>query len=126
MVKRVSSLLALLVCTTPLFGQNRDFQAERLILDDDNGNTITIQTPVGPITGGTLTLPDPGGAGTFLISNPASGSQSVAGDLLPDQNATYSLGSSALQWSGVFTSGAVMASSIQITEPGGTDYTAFA
>ncbi|MBL7988501.1 MAG: hypothetical protein JNJ94_10620, partial [Chlorobi bacterium] len=54
--------------------QNRDVRAQRFVLDDNNGNTVAIQTATGPITGGTLTIPDPAGSGSFLITTPSSGS----------------------------------------------------
>jgi hypothetical protein len=109
------------------FGQGRDYRAERLVLDDNNGNTLIIQTPAGPITGGTLTLPDPAGAGTFLISSPAGGSQSVAGDFLPDTDNSYDLGSGAMRWQDVFAAGDVsVGDEVQFVETGGgTDYVGF-
>ena len=79
------SLLTLfLLCTTfpVVTAQNRDMRGNRIVLDDDNGNRIEIRTPPGPITGGTLTIPDPGGSGTLLISNPTAGLQSITGDVL--------------------------------------------
>ncbi|MGE3799449.1 MAG: hypothetical protein AB7H80_00350 [Candidatus Kapaibacterium sp.] len=62
-------------------GQDRDVRGERLILDDGNSNLVILRTPAGPIVGGTLTVPDPAGAGTLLVSNPTVGWQSVDGDL---------------------------------------------
>ena len=106
MFRRLGGVLPLfMLAAMSAFGQNRDFRTERLLLDDDNGNTIVIQTGPGPITGGTLTIPDPGGAGQFLISNPAGGSQSISGDMLPGTDATYDLGSGASRWQDIFLSG---------------------
>ena len=106
------------------FSQDRDFYAERIILDDNSGNTITLQTPAGPITGGTLTLPDPAGAGTLLTS---SGSQSISGDVLPGADDTYDLGSGASRWQDIFASGNTsVGGEVRFVETGGgTDYVGF-
>ena len=104
-------MLAVAACASA-FGQNRDFHAERLVIDDGNGNTITIETPGGPIIGGTLTVPDPAGSGSFLISNPSGGSQTVFGHLLPGTTATYDLGSSLLLWRDLFLSGTLSVNAI--------------
>lgn len=97
----------LAVAGASAFGQARDFQAERLIVDDNSGNRITLQTSAGPITGGTLTIPDPAGASAFLIANPSGGTQSVWGDLLPGTDNTYNLGSGALRWGDIYLGGAL-------------------
>ena len=117
----------LLTSTLSLTAQERDLRAERLVLDDDNGNTLVIQTPAGPITGGTLTIPDPGGSGQFLISNPAGGSQSVSGDLLPGADDTYDLGSGSSRWQDIFGAGNIsLGGQLQFVETGGgTDYVGF-
>ncbi|MCB0714353.1 MAG: hypothetical protein KDD67_18650 [Ignavibacteriae bacterium] len=77
-------LLLLLFCSICGIaeGQDRDVRGERLIIDDGSSNLIILQTPAGPIVGGTLTIPDPAGAGTLLVSNPTIGWQSVDGNLL--------------------------------------------
>ncbi len=110
-----------------VFGQSRDYRVERLVLDDGNGNTVTIQTPAGPITGGTLTLPDPGGSGQILITNPSGGSQSVSGDMLPGADDTYDLGSGASRWQDIFSSGNVQigGQARYVETGGGTDYVGF-
>ena len=122
-----AALALLAIGGSTLWGQGRDYRAERLVLDDNNGNTLVIQTPAGPITGGTLTVPDPGGAGTFLISNPAGGTQSVTGDFLPGTDNTYDLGSGASRWQDIFGSGNVsVGGQVQFVETGGgTDYVGF-
>ena len=123
----VASCAVFLLAVSSSFGQTRDYRAERLVLDDNNGNTLVIQTPAGPITGGTLTVPDPGGAGQFLISNPSGGTQSVAGDLLPGTDDTYDLGSGAARWQDIFASGDVsVGGEVRFVETGGgTDYVGF-
>ncbi|MBK8909763.1 MAG: hypothetical protein IPM61_00380 [Chlorobi bacterium] len=106
--------------------QNRDLRTQKLVLDDNNNNIVTIQTPTGPITGGTLTIPDPAGAGQFLISTPSGGTQSVSGHLLPGTDNLYDLGSGTFRWRHLFLSGNLqLGSGLRITEPGGTDYTEF-
>ena len=122
-----AALAFLAIGGSTLFGQSRDFRAERMVLDDNSGNSITVQTPAGPITGGTLTIPDPGGSGQFLISNPSGGSQSVSGDMLPGADNTYDLGSGASRWQDIFLSGnASVAGQVQFVETGGgTDYVGF-
>src|SRR5690606_20186283 len=75
----------------------------------------------------TLTIPDPGGAGQFLISNPAGGSQSIAGDMLPGADDIYDLGSGASRWQDLFLSGfASVGGGLRLVETGGgTDYVGF-
>ncbi|MGE3801100.1 MAG: hypothetical protein AB7H80_08785 [Candidatus Kapaibacterium sp.] len=121
----VPTLVLLVVAST--FSQSRDFHTERLVIDDNSGNAIIIQTPTGPITGGTLTIPDPGGAGMFLISNPSGGSQSVFGDMLPGTDNTYDLGSLARRWQDIFLSGhSTLGNQLRFQETGGgTDYVGF-
>ena len=74
----------------PLAAQDRDLRGERVVIDDNGGNLITIQTAAGPITGGTLLVPDPGGSASILISDPLGGSQSVAGNVLLINSGTAS------------------------------------
>lgn len=123
----VASCAVFLLAVSSSFGQSRDYRAERLVLDDNNGNTLVIQTPAGPITGGTLTIPDPGGAGQFLITNPSGGSQSVSGDMLPGTDDTYDLGSGAARWQDIFAAGNVsIGGQARFVETGGgTDYVGF-
>ena len=90
------------LAATAAFGQARDFHTQRVVLDDDNGNKIIVQTSPGPITGGILTIPDPAGLGTFLISNPAGGSQSLNSDLLPNADSVFNLGSLLMRWKNLF------------------------
>ncbi len=122
-----ATAIALLVIPSLLIAQSRDLRSERIVLDDNSGNTIVVQTPAGPITGGTLTIPDPGGAGQFLISNPSGGSQSVSGDLLPGADDTYDLGSGAARWQDIFASGniSVGGQTRYVETGGGTDYVGF-
>ncbi|MCB9217518.1 MAG: hypothetical protein H6616_16730 [Ignavibacteria bacterium] len=122
-----AALTMLALGTSTLLGQTRDYRAERFVLDDNNGNTIVVQTPAGPITGGTLTIPDPGGSGQFLITNPSGGSQSVSGDILPGADDTYDLGSGASRWQDIFLSGnATVGGQVRYVETGGgTDYVGF-
>ncbi|MBK8909759.1 MAG: hypothetical protein IPM61_00360 [Chlorobi bacterium] len=126
-IRLTLSLATAVACTVlTATAQNRDLRAEKLVLDDNNGNAITIQTPTGPITGGTLTIPDPAGAGQFLISTPSGGTQSVSGHLLPGTDNLYDLGSGTFRWRHLFLSGNLqLGSGLRITEPGGTDYTEF-
>lgn len=58
-----------------LFGQSRDFRGERLIIDDDNGNLITIQAPSGMAGSWTFQLPaaGPSAAGQTLTSDGSGG-----------------------------------------------------
>ena len=53
--------------------QDRDIHSERLVLDNDAGNTATIQTPTLTQPATTLTIPDPGaGAASFLLTESAA------------------------------------------------------
>jgi len=120
-------VVSVVVTSSILNAQTRDLRSERIILDDNNGNTIVIQTPAGPITGGTLIIPDPGGSGQFLITNPSGGSQSVSGDILPGADDTYDLGSGASRWQDIFSSGNnSVGGQVRFVETGGgTDYVGF-
>ncbi|MCC7438311.1 MAG: hypothetical protein IT211_07400 [Armatimonadetes bacterium] len=114
------------LCATSAYAQNRDVRAQRMVLDDNNGNAIIVNTAPGPITGGTLTIPDPAGAGSFLISTPSSGSQSVSGHLLPGTNNSFDLGSSTFRWRNFFLgTNADIGGELRLLEPGGSDYSAF-
>ena len=129
-VRSLTSVLFLGILLTPtllLNAQDRDVRGERLVLDDDNGNTLILQTPPGPITGGTLVIPDPAGVGQFLISNPAGGSQSISGDLLPGTDDTYDLGSGAMRWQDIFAAGLFsLGGELRFVETGGgTEYVGF-
>lgn len=123
----VTTWAAGVLAVATAFGQGRDYRAERIVLDDNNGNTVVIQTPAGPITGGTLTVPDPSGTGQFVISNPSGGSQSVSGDFLPGADDSYDLGSGSERWQDIFGSGNVtIGGQARFTETGGgTDYVGF-
>lgn len=123
----VTTWAAGVLAVATAFGQGRDYRAERIVLDDNNGNTVVIQTPAGPITGGTLTVPDPSGTGQFVISNPSGGSQSVSGDFLPGADDSYDLGSGSERWQDIFGSGNVtVGGQVRFTETGGgTDYVGF-
>jgi hypothetical protein len=105
------------LAATAAYSQARDFHTQRVVLDDNNGNKIMIQTPPGPITGGILTIPDPAGSGNFLISNPASGSQSISGDLLPGADSVFSLGSLLYRWKEMFVGGTITTTSIVALGP---------
>lgn len=76
-MKGISRLLILMVGLMPavLFGQSRDFRAERITLDDGSGNTITIETPSGMAGNWTFRLPPAGptGAGQALTSDGSGG-----------------------------------------------------
>lgn len=81
-------LTALILSPAIATGQGRDLRAERLVLDDNHGNTITIQTPSPPNVplGGNyvLRLPEPSATTTqFLLTDPPSGTtaQTVNGSL---------------------------------------------
>ena len=63
------------------FAQNRVLGANKLVLDDGQGHTITVQTPV-PATTGTITLPAAGSN----IANTANGT--ATGQVLRWNNAT--------------------------------------
>jgi hypothetical protein len=74
---RFYSLLALALLATPAvtFGQARDFHSQRLVLDDNSGNKITLQTPA---LGGSyeLTFPASLPGGVFLMSMDGTGAMS--------------------------------------------------
>lgn len=83
------SACLLLSTATVAFAQSRDFQTQRLILDDNAGdgsmNTLTI-SPGNLTTNQTLQIPVPNGpGGSFLISNPTGPSnQTMSGTLSID------------------------------------------
>ena len=81
-----------LVCVVlPTTAQDRDLRGGRIVIDDNNANLIVLQTVAGPITGGTLLVPDPGGSSsTLLVSNPAVGAQSIVGHLLLENSGAAS------------------------------------
>ncbi|MCB9217722.1 MAG: hypothetical protein H6616_17790, partial [Ignavibacteria bacterium] len=93
---------------TYLFSQQRDLRAERVVVDDDNGNTILIQAPATGMTGSwTFTLPatPPSGSGEVLTSGaggsfswqtPSGGGGSIpAGYLILGTTSTVPSGFSA-------------------------------
>ncbi|MGE3802001.1 MAG: hypothetical protein AB7H80_13350, partial [Candidatus Kapaibacterium sp.] len=80
MISRLSLAIFLIVLSLPSFtiAQNRDFQAERVVVDDNandgNRNTMTIQAPNPLLQNVVLTIPDPGAAAAeFLIGPPGNG-----------------------------------------------------
>lgn len=90
----LAGLIVALVGVVDLQAQDRDFGAERLVLDDDAAdgtlNIMTIQ--VDPTLSGdrTLTIPDPGpGGGTFLLAN--NGSLGITEIETPNPNETLRL-----------------------------------
>ena len=101
-----AATLALALAATSAQAQNRDFNTQRLVLDDDNGNTITLQTPTGPI-GGSFTLTFPAAGGTVMTTAAPSGLTAAqlvfggaGGDLAQDANLTFTTGT------GIFNIGA--------------------
>ena len=60
-----------LAVSMPLFGQNRDFQAQRLVLDDDGAdgvrNTMTLQSPSLLPLNTIISIPNPGLPGASLL-----------------------------------------------------------
>lgn len=72
--------LTLAVCT-PLFGQNRDFQAQRLVLDDDGTdggrNTMTLQPPSILPLNTIISIPNPGLPGASFLLTESLAPQSV-------------------------------------------------
>ncbi len=88
----LSSFLSLISCSiaAPVAAAQgeRDLRAERLVLDDDNGHTLILQTPQppsGPMSGNyVVTIPEPSAAAaTVLLSYPLPGGsgQSVEGSI---------------------------------------------
>lgn len=88
----LSSFLSLISCSiaAPVAAAQgeRDLRAERLVLDDDNGHTLILQTPQppsGPMSGNyVVTIPEPSAASaTVLLSYPLPGGsgQSVEGSV---------------------------------------------
>lgn len=88
----LSSFLSLISCSiaAPVAAAQgeRDLRAERLVLDDDNGHTLILQTPQppsGPMSGNyVVTIPEPSAAAaTVLLSYPLPGGsgQSVEGSV---------------------------------------------
>ena len=70
------AFLLLILIPASTWGQSRDFRTERIIVDDDNGNTVTIEAPGSGMTGDwTLTLPPSGptAAGQALTSDGSGG-----------------------------------------------------
>ena len=71
---RMAFRLAVILGLLPpaIRAQQRDFHAGRIVLDDSNGNTLTIQTPA-PLPSGSTTLVLPGSLpdldGLFLAGN---------------------------------------------------------
>lgn len=91
--RRPATVVASILLSLPLYSEasaqvTRDLRAERIVVDDNNGHTIAIQTPQppdGPMSGSyVLTIPEPSSAtATFLLSHPSSGSsgQTINGSL---------------------------------------------
>ncbi len=86
------SVLFLLVVSTAS-GQTRDLRAERLVLDDNNSNTISLQTPTPPnvpMSGNyTIILPEPSTPTTsFLFTDPPIGTttQNINGSVSVGQD----------------------------------------
>ena len=70
-------IAGLLTIPTMLYAQDRDFRAERIVLDDNGSdgtsNTMLIQTPIPLPQDVILTIPNPGaGAAEFLLVPPGS------------------------------------------------------
>jgi hypothetical protein len=65
-------MLAVLALPATLFAQSRDFHVQGIVVDDGNGNTITIQAPVGG-TSYTLTLPTMLPTGNYLLTMDSTG-----------------------------------------------------
>ena len=72
------------VCT-PLLGQNRDFQAQRIIIDDNAGdgvrNTMTLQTPPVLPQSTIISIPDPGLPAASLLLTESLTPQTVNADI---------------------------------------------
>ena len=84
--RRMNRLIAMLCGLTlavcmPLFGQNRDFQAERLVLDDNGAdgvrNTMTLQSPSSLPLNTIISIPDPGLPGASVLLTESLLPQSV-------------------------------------------------
>jgi len=76
----VSVSLVVFGLTAELYGQARDFAAQRLVLDDNTGGTITLQTP-GSIGGNLIfTVPSVPTGASFILNNSLSG-QTISGGL---------------------------------------------
>ena len=69
------SICLLLTGTSSLIAQNRSFHAESIVLDDNNGNTVSLETPSGMTGSWSLILPAtaPTAAGQALTSDGAGG-----------------------------------------------------
>jgi hypothetical protein len=68
------ALLTLALLSTPAltFGQSRDFRSQRVVLDDNNGNTVTLQTPA--LSGSyTFSLPTSLPAGVYFMTMDGAG-----------------------------------------------------
>ncbi len=90
-----------------LTAQNRTFQAENIVIDDDNGNTITLEAPSGMAGSWSLVLPATGpsaagqaltsdGAGGFSWQAPSGGGGSIpAGYMILSESPTVPTGFSA-------------------------------
>lgn len=79
-------LTALALTFSSSSAQERDIRSQRLVLDDNNGNTLTLATPSGPMTDSReIILPEPSVSATaLLLADPPAGSsgQSVTGSLM--------------------------------------------
>ena len=74
----ISVLAALILFPVVISAQNRDFQAERIVIDDDGDdgvkNTMTIQTPDPLSKNVVVTIPEPtSSTASFLLYDSASG-----------------------------------------------------
>ena len=68
-----------------LAGQNRDFNVERILLDDDGTdggwNSLTVQTPNPLPQNSVLTIPDPGAGAAFFLLSESLTPQTVNADM---------------------------------------------
>ena len=82
--KLTTSLFFFLLAAGTLTAQTREIRAGQLVLDDGDGNKVTIQTS-DPTSTGTLTLPDPGTDAEFVLTE-ATGAQTINTNVNIDGN----------------------------------------
>ena len=105
-----------LLCCIPATAQNREFRAERLVIDDNGNdgsiNTMRIETPDSLSQNVVLTIPDPGSTTATFALGP-TGAKSAwllggNGGINPLQNFLGTIDSAALQIQVQSSSGAIL------------------